>query len=260
MGEQWQRPALMFALVAVLGLCLGLALWRAFRDYPTDRVRLLANETRSNISGTENISRTESGQIRLVKRSECGEGVGWLDDPAYDIDPRTSNPDDDVWQVSGDTIILHVDRLVAMPHCIKTMSVAVGESIIEFPAPIEDEVTLNNTATGWDGCTSVQASVTVFDEQGQTDRREKNIEPENSCGENHSRGPQLGLLQTLKKEQMSPVQSWEGLCYALWSSFLFSELQERQLEETRGKQQLAQRRRTTRTFRCDQSMQSQATA
>merc|ERR1712130_27880 len=171
-GDQWQRPALMFALVAILGLCLGLALWRAFRDHPTgttsfrdhstDPARML-NETRLNIS------------ISRIRRSECSEGVGWLDDPAYDIDPRSSNPDD-VWEVSVDTIILHVDRLVAMPHCIKTMSVAVGESIIEFSAPIENEITLNKT--GWDGCTPIEVSVTVFDEQNRTDRSVKNIEPE----------------------------------------------------------------------------------
>ena len=178
MGEKWQRPALMFALVAILGLCLGLALWRAFRDHPTDRVRMLVNETRSNISRTENISITESGRLRLVKRSDCDEGIVWLDDPAYDIDPRSYNPDD-VWEVRGEAIILHVDKLVAMPHCISTMSVAVGGSIIEFKAPIENEVTLNNT--GWDGCSPVEANVTVFDEQGRTYRRENDIEPEENC-------------------------------------------------------------------------------
>ena len=169
----------MFALVSILSLCLGLALWRAFRDHPTDRVRMSGNETRSNISKTENGTTREGRRLKLTKRSECDEGVVWLDDPAYDIDPRSSNNPDNVWEVSGHTIILHVDRMVATPHCIMTMSVAVGGSIIEFQAPIEDVVTLNNT--GWDGCSSIEASVTVFDEQNRTDRREKNIEPEEDC-------------------------------------------------------------------------------
>ena len=176
MGEQWQRPALMFALVSILGLCLGLALWRAFRDHPNDRVRLSEEEARSNISITENrrFARTSS---------ECDEGILWLEDPAYDIDPRSSGPEswpNDVWEVSGDTIILHVDKIVANTYCISTMSVAVGGSIIEeFQYPIVNEVTLNNT--GWDGCTSIEASVTVFDDQTRTDRREKNIAPVENC-------------------------------------------------------------------------------
>jgi len=172
MREQWQRPALMFALVSILGLCLGLALWRAFRDHPTDRVRL---------SEEKNISITEHRRFARTS-SECDEGVGWLEDPAYDIDPRSSDPEswhDDVWEISGDTIILHVDSIVGNPHCIRTMSVAVGGSIEEFQSPIGNEVSLNNT--GWDECTPIKASVTVFDEQNRTDRREKNIEAGETC-------------------------------------------------------------------------------
>jgi len=162
----------MFALVSILGLCLSLALWRAFRDHPNDRVRL---------SEEKNVSITEHRRFARTSR-ECGDGIGWFEDPAYDIDPRSSDLEswhDDVWEFSGDTIILHVDSIVANPYCIKTMSVAVGGSIEEFQSPVANEVSLNNT--GWDGCTPIEASVTLFDEQNRTDRREKNIEPEETC-------------------------------------------------------------------------------
>merc|ERR1712083_54611 len=173
----------MFTLVSILGLCLGLALWRAFRDNPTDRTRTLKDTSRSNVSTAQR------SEARTRRSDECSEGVGWLDDPSYDIDPRSFNSDD-VWEVNSNIVILHVDKIVDKPHCIKTMSVALGESIIELETPIGNMVILNNT--GWDGCGNIEASVTVFDDHGQTKRLQKTIEAaDENCGsaQKNSMGP-----------------------------------------------------------------------
>ena len=239
----------MFALVSILGLCLGLALWRAFRDNPTDRTRTLEDRSRSNGSTAQRSA------ARTRRSDECSDGVGWLDDSSYDIDPRSFNSDD-VWEVKINIVILHVDKIVDKPHCIKTMSVALGESIIELETPIGNMVSLNNT--GWDGCSTIEASVTVFDEQGQTYRLQKTIEAaDENCGsaQKNSKGPGgigpggIGPAGGIGSGEegsnvAGPVLGGLVLCIVVVVLFLGS--QERQSEDARERRRSPRKERTTR--------------
>ena len=106
MSERLQRAALMFALVMILGLCLGLALWRAFRDHPTNKDGLFEESRESALRDystnhieepgeNDTIAEMDSYKNSRAKRSECEEGVNWIDidETAYDIDPRSSISD-----------------------------------------------------------------------------------------------------------------------------------------------------------------------
>ena len=186
-----QRAALMFALVMILGLCLGLALWRAFRDHPTNKdgffeetgERALRDySTNHNEEPGENgtIVKMRSYKNSRAKRSECEEGVSWIDtdETAYDIDPRYSISDN-VWEVRGDIILLHVDNLVTLPQCIVKMYVTINGIEVDFQSPIGGEVTLNNS--GWVSCSPINATVTVLDELNQEKSLEQIIEPKENC-------------------------------------------------------------------------------
>ena len=189
MSERLQRAALMFALVMILGLCLGLALWRAFRDHPTNKDGLF-EESRENDYSTDHIEepgendtivKMNSYKNSRAKRSECEEGVSWIDidETTYDdIDPRSSISDN-AWEVRGDIILLHVDNLVTLPQCIVKMYVTINGIEVDFQSPIGSEVTLDNS--GWGSYSPINATVTVLDELNQEKSLEKIIEPEENC-------------------------------------------------------------------------------
>ena len=224
-----QRAALMFALVMILGLCLGLALWRAFRDHPTNKDGLseetgesaLRDDSTNHIEEpgeNDTIAEMDSYKNSRAKRSECEEGVNWIDidETAYDIDPRSSIIRNNVWEVRRDIILLHVDNLVTMPQCIVKMYVTINGIEVDFQSPIGSEVTLDNS--GWGSCSPINATVTVLDELNQEKTLEQIIEPKENCEKEMlttiSRAPEEGEPSKVKSKSSvtSPVVGGLALC------------------------------------------------
>ena len=99
---------------------------------------------------------------------ECSEGVGW----------KSSDPgNENVWKVSRKNldIILYLDRLLTRIQCISSMSIAIEGEIFRYSTAPEERVILKSK--GWQGCTSLGASVTVVDKEGRMHRREEILKP-----------------------------------------------------------------------------------
>ena len=102
--------------------------------------------------------------------SKCSDGVGWKA-----LDPGDENGE--IWKVSRKNldIILHLDRLLTRIQCISSMSIAIEGEIFRYSTAPKEKVILKSK--GWQGCTSLGASVTVVDKEGRMHRRAEILKP-----------------------------------------------------------------------------------
>ena len=107
---------------------------------------------------------------RSSNSEECSDGVGWKGSDAGD-------ENENIWTVSRKNldIALHVDRLLTRIHCVNSMSIAIEGEIFRYSSAPEERVVLKSK--GWQGCTSLGASVTVVDKKGRMHRQQEILKP-----------------------------------------------------------------------------------
>ena len=129
-------------------------------------MHVMIHRTTSKDDSLENADNLTDSKVQ-----ECSEGVGWKV-----TDPGGEN--EDVWKVSRKNldIVLQLDKLLTRVQCISSMSIAIEGEIFRYStAPEEDRVILKSK--GWQGCTSLGASVTVVEKEGRMHRREEILKP-----------------------------------------------------------------------------------
>ena len=98
----------------------------------------------------------------------CSDGVGW----------RASDAENEnIWTASSKNldIFLHLEKILKKTQCISSMSIAIEGEIFRFSGAPESKVVLRSR--GWQGCTQLDASVTVVDKEGRTHRRADILKP-----------------------------------------------------------------------------------